>query len=85
MGRQSVSMPRAVSGLVDRITTPDVATRIATSLGQVSGSPMMTAAKRATRTGSVLIQAVVTAKDRACIVTSISAVAPIWASAPKAV
>ncbi|MEI2685367.1 MAG: hypothetical protein V9G14_03100 [Cypionkella sp.] len=54
-------------------------------IGTVSGSCKTRAAKSATITGSVLIQAVVTAKERDFINSNISAVAPICAPAPIAV
>jgi len=69
-------------GLTVMINTPETAIRIAPSIGQPSVSPSTRNEASATSTGSVFSQAVVTAKLADFIVTSIKAVAPIWAAAP---
>ena len=70
-------------GLTDISTTPAMAMRMPNRAAALSGSPSTRAAVSATITGSVFSQAVVTAKLRLFIVTSISAVAAIWATAPR--
>jgi hypothetical protein len=71
-------------GLTETMRTPSVATPIARTRPGVSGSPSTASPNRAVWTGSVLMIAVTTEKERSRMAASISAVARICAVAPSA-
>src|SRR5262249_37184262 len=75
--------PDIAPGLTDISTTPAVAVVMATAIGNVTGSPSSTSPNKATKTGSVLIYAMVTTNERSRIAASISAVAVNCMPAPS--
>jgi hypothetical protein len=72
-------------GFAATSTTPAVTTTIAAAPASVRCSPSSTTPKIATCTASVLLNAVATENDRACIAASSSAVPAICAIAAHAV
>src|SRR5215211_946728 len=81
---RSVALPPPVaSGRTDMTMTPTVAIRMAIAIGNVTTSPSSTNPNSATWTGSVLMYAMVTMKERSFMAASMRAVAAICVSAPS--
>ena len=76
---------RAAPGVTAASTTPAVAIATAAPRASVRCSPRITTPNIATWTASVLLNAVATENERACIAASSSAVPAICATAPPAV
>jgi len=84
VGRQPPpDAPPNVPPFSDITMTPAVAITMAAAIMGLTASPRNTRPNSATCTGSVLIYAMVTTKDRSPMAASMSAVAAIWASAPS--